>query len=321
MINLWREDGTFIEPRSARKRPVGKTIARLLREWGTKYFIPFSSMHIYERADSAWARKYHTELLDYAVGFGGKTGELLPAFIRYDVGNGSFEQLNPAPRDVEPIDPKEYGDDWSEQLDYADKEKITQYFRAIEHLEEFLDFINIRVGDKDHVVTLARKRFNRGITFEAPRHSLMTSIEREIFDDMLNGNFMRTTLHGRFNFDRPLYPDFTPYVTKYADNGMAKSREELFEYFQQYMARAPLDYLKHRIEQLAVEKVRYKLEEDSPFYKLSARTYHFVNGARRRFLIRPRHSATPSPEPIHRPEKNSADIGLVADSPSPWPNR
>src|SRR5256885_7247157 len=31
MINLWREDGTPIAPRAARKRPVGRTIARLMQ--------------------------------------------------------------------------------------------------------------------------------------------------------------------------------------------------------------------------------------------------------------------------------------------------
>jgi len=44
MINFWREDGTFIQPRAAQRRPVGRTVSRLLREWGTKNFIPFSAM-------------------------------------------------------------------------------------------------------------------------------------------------------------------------------------------------------------------------------------------------------------------------------------
>jgi hypothetical protein len=32
----------------------------------------------------------------------------------------------------------------------------------------------------------------RGITFEAPRHSLLTAVRYEIFDDLLIGNFVKT---------------------------------------------------------------------------------------------------------------------------------
>ncbi len=60
----------------------------------------------------------------------------------------------------------------------------------------------------------------RAITFAVPRTSLMRAVEWEIFDDLLIGNFMETTLHGRWPTSG-LYPGFTPYVTKYADNGRA----------------------------------------------------------------------------------------------------
>ena len=33
---------------------------------------------------------------------------------------------------------------------------------------------------------------------------------------------------------RSLYPDFTPYVTKYGDNGLSKSEKELKNYFEYY---------------------------------------------------------------------------------------
>ena len=95
MLNIWREDGTFIEPRAARRRPIGELLARITKEFGTKYFVPFSSMHTYQRADSAWARKYGADLPDYAVGFDSKTSELFPAFIRYDVAKEAFETIDP----------------------------------------------------------------------------------------------------------------------------------------------------------------------------------------------------------------------------------
>jgi hypothetical protein len=71
----------------------------------------------------------------------------------------------------------------------------------------------------------------RGITFEAPRHSLITAVRYEIFDDLLIANFVKTVLHGGV---RSLYPDFTPYVAKYGDNGRAFSGAELNDYFQCY---------------------------------------------------------------------------------------
>ncbi len=64
----------------------------------------------------------------------------------------------------------------------------------------------------------------------------MTCIEHELFDDLLIGNYMRTTLH---NIDG-LYPHFTPYVAKYADNGGVKSRNELLRYFGHYYLRDPI---------------------------------------------------------------------------------
>jgi hypothetical protein len=59
------------------------------------------------------------------------------------------------------------------------------------------------VGGKGNIIELSHKYFNRGITFEAPRHSLMIAIQYEIFDDMLIGNFMRTILHGKLKSSPP----------------------------------------------------------------------------------------------------------------------
>ena len=57
----------------------------------------------------------------------------------------------------------------------------------------FLDFINLKVGGKNNIIEFSKKGFNRGLTFEAPRASLMASINYQVFDDILIGNFMKTT--------------------------------------------------------------------------------------------------------------------------------
>ena len=58
----------------------------------------------------------------------------------------------------------------------------------------------------------------------------MSSVRNEIFDDMLIGNYMKTTLIGTHS----LYPHFTPYVAKYGDNGLAYNEEGLQAYFDYY---------------------------------------------------------------------------------------
>jgi hypothetical protein len=81
------------------------------------------------------------------------------------------------------LDPKNFGDDWSQELEKEERDKISKYFKAVQHLERHFDFINVRVAQKDHIVELAKTRFNRGITFEAPRFSLTLAVENEVFDD------------------------------------------------------------------------------------------------------------------------------------------
>ena len=68
----------------------------------------------------------------------------------------------------------------------------------------------------------------------------MTAINFEIFDDLLIGNFMKTTLHDM----QSLYEgDFNLYLSKYADNGRAETISELEEYFKLYKQRFGREYI------------------------------------------------------------------------------
>jgi len=89
---------------------------------------------------------------------------------------------------------------------------------------------------------------------------------------------MKTIIHGKFP-RLLLYPDFSPYVAKYSDNGQAKSKDQLQAYFKQYMMRAPLDYFRRSIETRAANLVRFSLNEGSPLYALGMRTYFWMKGA------------------------------------------
>ena len=99
--------------------------------------------------------------------------------------------------------------------------------------------MNLRVAGRDHRVAIAPEHAARGVTFETPRASLMTAVEHRVFDDVLIGNFARTTLHGPWRDPGAdgLYPDFSPFVGKFGDNGGARTAAELRAYFADYRAR------------------------------------------------------------------------------------
>jgi len=283
MLNFFDEDGNrILRDPAILATPVGPWIAQETEYIGTKFFIPFSSMHRYQRQDSIWIQRYVTSISDYAKGFDSKSCEILPAFVKYDCMNDRWEKINPPETPQVIRDPREFGDDWEEQLDKEDVTTATQYFQSIFHLTKTLDFINLRVGRKDNIIELSKKKFNRGVTFEAPRHSLMTAINYEIFDDMLIGNFMKTTLHGKLKSRTPtLEPYFEPYVPKYADNGRAKSKKQLDSYFREYKKRTGYsaifnDFLLRKFEVLSKNVFRHYFPENSIMYQTAKRAYHTV---------------------------------------------
>src|SRR5262245_25136422 len=174
MINFFDENGARIIPRSKERDRLGEAMAVQASTWGARFVVPFSSMHKYQRADSVWANPYTADAKDYRVGFESKTSELLPAFVRYDCLKDIADTINPPERIIQVHQPREFGDDWSIPLEVDDVEKLRKYFGSVAHLRGRFDFLKFRVGGQEAVVELAARKFNRGITFEAPRHSLMT---------------------------------------------------------------------------------------------------------------------------------------------------
>jgi hypothetical protein len=230
MINFFTEDGQRIEPMPAERTPLGFAYGRLLNDWQGTHTAPFSCHHAFARSDSRWAAAYETPIEAHGRSFKQERGEFIPGYFAYDVVADRIAQtpMEAAPREYR--EPREFGDDWSEPLEATELQAVRDYFRRFEHLRHKFQFINMRVGGRDNFVDLGGPR-GRGITFEAPRHSLMTAVRYEIFDDLLIANFVKTILHGGV---RSLYPDFTPYVAKYGDNGRAFSAAELEEYFRSY---------------------------------------------------------------------------------------
>jgi len=238
MINFFDEAGVRVRPPAMDKMPFGQGIAGILHDLGVDYYVPFASMHRYQRTDSAWANHCTTPPGAHYLGFESERSEVLPAFVRYDLVADQCDPIDPPLVRERLYEPAEFGDDWHEELHPGDQEKLEAYLRPISHFHRFLGYVNFRVAGRDHEVDINRDEFDRGITFEVPRTSLMAAVENRTFDDLLIGNFARTTLHGEWEHTGTdaLYPDFTPFL-KYADNANARSPAELRDYFDEYVCR------------------------------------------------------------------------------------
>jgi hypothetical protein len=280
MINLWDEQGNQIVPDAALKKPVGRKMSIRMEQYGTSYAVPFSSLHRYQRSDSVWANEYITTLEDYKIGFDSKRGEQTAAYIRYDCLTDTISELNPAESESVVYSPEHFGDNWNDTLDAEESSRVREYFASVEHLQSYLDFLTVRVGGRDLIIDFKTRGFDRGLIFEVPRQSLMTAVDYKIFDDLLIGNFMKTTFVGKWS-NYSLYPDFSPYVAKYSDNGQARTSAELKQYFKAYKERAPKDFLHQRVstvlhkvfEENAINLFRSFAPVDSEVYQRAKQLY------------------------------------------------
>jgi len=240
MINFFDEQGKIIKPYAATKPAVGKQLVNIAKLTGAKSVIPFSSFHQYQRTDSIWAQEYTTPLEAYPIGISDEINYIEP-FCTIDCNNLLTEHYKPEILLIEEKQPEIFGDNYSDQLDNIDLLKIKKYFSRKEKVNNYFNFINFRIGGKDNFISM-NKNSKRGITFSLPRNSLMIAIEYQIFDDLLIGNFMKTTLHNC----NSLYEsdmNFTFNVAKYADNGLAETNQEIDKYLQIYKKRAGIEFI------------------------------------------------------------------------------
>jgi hypothetical protein len=274
MINFFNESGKRIEPPGMNRPPIGEVVARQMRNLGANIAVPFSSLHRYQRSDSVWTNALVPTVEEYAVGFDQRAGQLLPAFVSYELNSDHVTALNPRPRSAVVADPKDFGDDWSESLSGDEWIAVKQYFERRPMLGVQLDFIRLLVGGEEHVVRWSRRE-RSGVTFEVPRGSLLSAVRYEIFDDLFIGNFMKTTLHGKIA-TVGLYPGVNPYLGKWADNGRACTRGEVREYLREYCRRAPLPYLLSRLDERARYAVHAHVPKDSNGYEFLRKMYKTV---------------------------------------------
>jgi hypothetical protein len=275
MIHFFDEAGRPIEPNAARRRPIGSHYTAQARLYGVTHVVPFSAFHVYQRTDSAWANAHVAPLGAHAEGFDPRAADLLPAFVEIDCETDAVRELSPPEHDGRLRPPEEFGDVWSDRLERDEAARLERYFREKELLREKFGFVTFRVGGREHRIELNRE-LGTGITFEVPRQSLVTAIQYEVFDDLLIGNFMKTTLHGV----RSLHPHFTPVVARFGDQARVRTRAELRAYLAEYRRRAPRAFLLHALERESERRFRSFVSQDSPLFRLAKRAYVGVRGAR-----------------------------------------
>lgn len=262
MINFYNHHNDFVLPLAAEKKPCGQSYSYHLKKWKCNMILPFSSLHRYVRDDSVKMNKFVTPLEMHYEKFDSKNGEMLPAFIQWNTAKQNFCKINPKENKNEIIKADYFGDYWSDTLDKNDENIISDYFIKFEHLKKKFGFLSFNIGNKEMNLKLSNRK--EGIRFSTPRNSLIYAIKNNIFDDVLIGNFMKVQL-----IDVPsLYPDFTPYVSKYGDNGGARSLKEIKEYFDYYKLNSAnywFDMLNLKTEEI----VRAKLAKNKSIYFLA----------------------------------------------------
>ena len=250
MSNVFNPDGQRLPGAGERRAPLGAEAQREAVRYGADRVIPCSSVHRYQRTDSAWAHDLVPSWSDYDNGALRNGPRVLPPFVRVDVATDTIECLDPAPCLLCLQPPEAFGDRWSDELEKDDRQALDAYFCAHAHLRRCFGFVAFRVGGHEHRVMLDPSQPDVGVVFEAPRASLMHAVRSRVFDDLLIGNFARVELHG---IDA-LYPDFTPHVAKYGDGGRVHGRGELARYLARYWWRDPiggtLHHFRTRSEQI-----------------------------------------------------------------------
>jgi hypothetical protein len=259
--NFYDASGNRITPQGARRSPIGKSLSQQMKHYGANLALPFSSLHRYQRTDTVWANELLPGLDDYSIGFDSSVGELLPAFVSYDLLRDDYRALPRLPVPQETFSPEVFGDDWSETLSKADLSAIRSYFGRRPLIGDRLDFVRLVVGGEEHMIRWS-SREQTGVTFEVPRGSLMCAVENTVFDDLFIGNFMKITPHGKAE-RAGIYPAVNPYLGKWADNGLAESRNEVREYLREYRQRALLPFLFGRLDDRAKYAIKAHVTRDT----------------------------------------------------------
>jgi hypothetical protein len=222
-------------------------VARLADRLGVGAFCCSSSQHLYVRSDSAWANPYRITFADMQRFWSRSKVRLIEPFVTVDLQSGTFSSNHPSQRPDEGQLTNATGeDDWSARLAEADWAQLEKFIRRFEMVRRYIDFVEFVVGGESRRIDLRsrhsrRPAKQRGITFIAPRQSLLSTFERGYLDDLLIGNFVKVRLT-----NTKLYPRFTPLVAKLGGNAKVYTKAQYRRFMWRYFSRNPLGTLVDR---------------------------------------------------------------------------
>ena len=104
----------------------------------------------------------------------------------------------------------------------------------------------------------------------------MEAIEYEIFDDLLIGNFMKTTLH---NMESLYDTEFNQKLTKYSDNGRVFTEEQLKKYYKFYTKKSGREFIYDKFldkSKSIVKRFFITNDRSSKFYKFAKSMYYKI---------------------------------------------
>lgn len=261
LFNTYDSDGRFLGGEPDEKKPgTILSVADLARSIGVTHFCCSSSQHVYVRKDSAWANPFRITWKDMRRNWPSTSGvELVEPFVTVDLETGAIRKDNPEQVDrLDRVTDACGDDDWSEPLTDDDWSRVEAFFLRMPLLKENLDWLAFTVGGETRRLelnpTTRPESTTRGIRFEAPRHSLMETIDAGYFDDLLIGNFIRAHLQ-----NARLYPHFTPIVAKLAGNAKVLTAEERRAFHSHYKRMSPHAWRADRVRTAWLQSIRPKL--------------------------------------------------------------
>ena len=274
MLNFFDENNNFIKPAISEKFSAGKYLSILANIFGAKYIIPFSSIHEYQREDSIWANDYMYPLEKYSKDIDKKHIFIKPFSYINCKRDDDFTSLNINKKKLEVKAPEIFGDNWKDELSVSDKNVIKDYFDKFLSFKNKLGFLSFRVGGKEFNLKFDGPS-NKGISFELPRNSLVTSCKHRVFDDLLIANFMKTKLYNLQSLYDPK-AHFTFDIAKYGDNGMVYSKEELYKYRKYYAQKMGTEYFFHLFSNTCRDYFVYffKNYQSSKYYNKLKKIYY-----------------------------------------------
>jgi len=234
MINIRDEDGRLLlSSRLAEKPRLDGDIQRQMDLFGTSGFIPFSSLHRYQRTDSVWAQEHTVRLDEYGRGPGS-----FPAFIRYCCGTDRFEELAPCPASPAVHEPEDFGDHWGDELDKDDAQVASRYSgrSSTSATPTTSSTPSWRQGQPDRSEPAPGTRPD-------VRSAAALAHGRDTGRRLRRSAHRQLHAHDAARLDAGSVPALHPYVAKYADNGGARAKREVKSYMEEYRRRAPLDFL------------------------------------------------------------------------------